>query len=156
MACVWGDEYSMYRRAVAIWHLSYSVGLFLSVSPLIPHVKKTDFDTPVVHRRVFFFFLQFPASLVSRPWATGRVVAMEFWHRFINENRWVWEVNMGWSRWRVLWEEKKWTPLYRNNLHLPLSHTRVYTHTHTRMPTPVQIHLSACVGTRVTSRDSLR
>lgn len=45
---------------------------------------------------VFYFFL------VSKPRATGWVVAMEFWHHLINENRWVWEVNMGWSCWRVL------------------------------------------------------
>lgn len=93
-----------------------------------------NFGPMVLSMRVFvrlcdlvslFFWL----SLVSKPRATGRVVAMEFWHHFINKNRWVWEVNMGWSCWRVLGGEK-WTLLYRNNLHFPLSHTCTCTHAH--------------------------
>lgn len=64
----------MHHRSAAMWCLSYSVHLFLSVSTLIPHVKKTGFDTQVVHHQcytlmgvyIFFMFSQCVRQLLIK------------------------------------------------------------------------------------------
>lgn len=118
VAYIWEDEY------VTMWRSSY---LLFRISTLLPHAKKTHFDILVIHHKCCSLMLEYicayvcacvfaygtPVSsffLVSKPRATGRVVAMESWHHLINENRWVWEVNMGCSCWRVLWEKMNTAP----------------------------------------------
>ncbi len=86
----------MDHRIIAPWRLLYFVYLFFCFLTLIPREKKTDFDTPVLQNQshslkvvcvcvcvcvCVFVCVRYSSSclfLVSKPTATGRVVAMEF------------------------------------------------------------------------------
>lgn len=73
--------------------------LFSAVHPIILLLQKTNYDTPVMDHQHFSLwkktvFLHRSLSLLIRPWSAF-AVAKVFWHHFLNENKWVWEVDMG-------------------------------------------------------------